>query len=745
MQYLEGETLAERLKRGPLPFEQALDLARQIASALAAAHERGIVHRDLKPSNIILTKSGVKLLDFGLAKWEERTSSLAPTEERPLTREGQLLGTIAYMAPEQLEGKEADARADIYAFGAVLYEMVTGRRVYDEERRRELSPPLLDSVVARALGKAPAERWQSARDIEILLNLPQSPVAALPPRRQRAHAHLAWASLVVLAALLAWWVRPTPQAELIRLSVTLPQGHSLYSDASPSFAISPDERDLVFASRHSTQSNTELYLRNLDSFEVQQIPGTTDARQPVFSPDGQSVAFLIAQKLAIYRISRNGGAVTRLCDTPAQPRGLAWTSEGEVLFGTEGAGIWSVPENGGTPEPVTTLASGESGHENPRPLPQNRGLLFVAVAIGGNSQVALLPPTAKEHQVLFPGASAAYLSSGHLVFGRSGSAGLFAVPFDLATSKVQGPPIQIDGTVALNANWNPQLRIGESTLIYAPGDDSRSTVVWVDREGNTELAATSDRRYHTVHLSPDGRSFAADEAGGGMNRIWVHDLARGTRGLVADGTSLQTPRFGPEEGVLSYSDFEDILLKAIDGTGDARRAVEQEHVQSEPSWSRDGSLLAFTNSHPETGEDLWFLPRGETPRPFLVTPARENAPAFSPDGRWIAYQSDVSGRPEIYAQPFPGPGARQLVSTKGGKEPVWSYDGRELFYREGTALMAVPVETAGAFRAGLAKRLFDGPYVADNTGHASYDVSPQGDKFLMIRMKKPASPSSASS
>ena len=733
MEHLEGETLADRLKRGALPPEQALEFGRQIASALAAAHELGIVHRDLKPGNVMLTKSGAKLLDFGLAKWEERSRSVAPTEARPLTQEGALLGTIAYMAPEQLEGKEADARSDIYAFGAVLYEMVTGRRAYDEEHRREFSPPLLESIVSRALVKSPAERWQSVRDIEILLGLPRTPAPALPPRRRFVHA--IWASLVVLTALVAWWSRPAPRAEVTRLTVTLPEGQSLYNDLSPPFAIAPDGRELVLASRDSNRSDSALYVRNLDSFEVQRLEGTTDARQPVFSPDGQSIAFGAGGRPVVYRIARNGGPAIKLCDTPASPRGLAWTTRGAILFGTETSGIWSVSENGGHPVPVTTLAPDETGHWNPSPLPGNRGLLFTALRVGagGNPDVALLPQDATEHQVLFPGQYAAYVPSGHLVSGRSGSSELLAVLFDIADLKVQGSPIQLPATIALNANWNPQLRVGANgTLVYAPGDDSHSTVVWVDRNGIAAMAATSDRRYHTVHLSPDGKRFAADEAGP-SEHVWVHDLERGTRALAASGANLQTPRFNPNAEVLAYSNFENIFVKATDGSGDARPLAQSERILTEPSWSSDGTLLAFTDTHPDTGEDLWVLTLGESPRPFLVTPARENASAFSPDGRWIAYQSDTSGRQEIYVQPFPGPGTRQVISTNGGKEPVWSPDGRELFYRESTALMAVPVETTDSFRAGLPKRLFDGPYVADNAGHASYDVSPDGTKFLMIQ------------
>jgi len=732
MQYLEGETLADRLKRGALPLEQALELARQMASALAAAHEHGIVHRDLKPSNVMLTKAGVKLLDFGLAKWDEKTGSVAPTEARPLTQEGALLGTIPYMAPEQLEGKEADARSDIYAFGAVLYEMVTGRRAYDEEHRRELSPPLLESVVSRALAKASAERWRSVGDVEILLGLLRASEASAPKVEPRSRvAHFVWASLVVLAGLTAWWVRPVPRAEFSRLAVNLPEGERLYEDASPSFALSADGRRVVFVGRAINETVPKLFVRDLTSFDTRLLVGSEGANQPVFSPDGESLAYTDSN-FVIRKISTNGGKATKLCEAAAPPRGLAWNERGEILFGTAASGIWRVSENGGTPEAVTTLAPGETEHSDPTLLPDDRGILFVVGT--WSTEIAVLPRRAKEHRVLFEGYGAAYVSSGHILFGRAGSAALFAAPFDLDSLEVQGPPFQLEETLTVNANGQPQFRLGaDGTLMYSPGTNAGSEVVWVDRGGGIEVAGASDHRYHTVHFSPDGKSFAADEAGGGNNRIWVHDLDRGTRVLAVSGSALGSPRFKPDGTVIAYGAGEDIFAKAADGTGEALMLVNMERRQMEPSWSRDGTLLAFTDIHPDTREDLWILSPDGLPQPFLVTPAREHAPTFSPNGKWIAYQSDASGRPEIYVQLFPGPGTRHLISTKGGKEPVWSREGRELFYRENTAVMSVSVEAGDSFRVGAPKLLFDGPYQADTTGHASFDVSPDGQKFLMIR------------
>ena len=727
MQYLEGETLADRLMRGAFPLEQALELARQMTSALAAAHGHGIVHRDLKPSNVMLTKSGVKLLDFGLAKCEEKAGSVAPTEAKALTQEGALLGTIPYMAPEQLEGKEADARSDIYAFGAVLYEMVTGRRAYDEEHRRVLSPPLLESVVSRALAKSPGERWQSVRDIEILLSLPRTPMPTLAPRRRFAHA--VWASVVLLAAFLAWWARPDPRAEVTRLAVTLPAGEQLQEDTrSPSFAISSDGQRVAFVSRSADRATTKLFVRDVTSFATHLVPGAEGALQPVFSPDGESVAFVSYP--SIQRIARNGGAATRLCETAMNVSGLAWTERGEILFGTFGGAIWRVSENGGTPEPMTTLTPGESGHTNPNPVAGNRGLLFAVIRRGGVMQVAYLPPNATEHRVLLEGRIGAYVPEGYLAFVRERSAAIEVVPFDVDSGEIRGTPIPVGDAI-----WSTQFRVGsDGTLVYGPGESvPGSDVVWVDRGGKAELVASSERRYHTVSLSPDGRRFAVDETAGLPTRIWVHDIERGTKALLAEGEVLLTPRFAPDGGSIAYSTSAEILVKASDGTGESLRVVDRDGRQSDPSWSSDGTLLVYTDSGASTGDDVWVLPRAEAPRPVVVTSANEGAPALAPNGKWIAYQSDASGRAEIYVQPFSGPGARQLISTNGGREPVWSRDGRELFYRENSAVMAVAVATGDSFRAGASKLLFDGPYLNDLTGHASYDVSPDGPRFLMIR------------
>jgi Tol biopolymer transport system component len=422
------------------------------------------------------------------------------------------------------------------------------------------------------------------------------------------------------------------------------------------------------------------------------------------------------------------GVVTKVCDVPSTVWGLAWAENGDILFGTLDRGIFRVSAEGGAPEPLTFLGEGESGHYNPRPLPGGRGLLFTVTLSSGNL-AALLKPGQRDHSALFEGYGAAYVDSGHIVFGLRGSSELLAVPFDIDRLEVQGPAVSIETGVNL-----PDFQIGQNgTLVYARGNGSRSSVVWVSRDGSEETMQAFDGRYHSLQLAPDGRRFLADITGQNGS-LWGHDLELGTRYLIDSGAGLHVPRFTLDGTEIVAAALDgDLYMKSADGTGELRPLLERENVMFPLSWSPGGELLMFTEMHSSTGADIWILPRGGDPYPLVQTRANEPAGAFSPDGRFFAYQSDESGRPEIYVQPFPGPGPRILVSTAGGKEPVWSRDGKELFYRQGTPVVAVPVSTEPALRVGKGKVLFDGPYQADQAGHSAYDVSPDGKRFLMIR------------
>jgi Tol biopolymer transport system component len=522
-----------------------------------------------------------------------------------------------------------------------------------------------------------------------------------------------------------------------RTVVRLPAGEEFRGAEVPDFAISPDGSRLVFATRPSTQTATTLYLREIGRFEPRAFPDAGSVSQPVFSPDGESVAFVTMPQPSIVKMALDDGVVTKVCDVPGTVWGLAWTENGDILFGNVDRGIFRVSADGGAPEPLTFLGRDEGAHQNPKPLPGGRGLLFTVGRSGGH-YAALSRGSAREHVVLFEGYGAAYVETGYIVFGFGGSSELLAVPFDIDRLEVQGPPVTIEAGVYVSNNSQPQFQVGQGgTLVYASGKASRSSVVWVSRDGTVETVQAFDGRYHSLDLAPDGSRFVADDVVGQNFSIWGHDLARGTRFLVTSGAGLHVPRFTLDGAEVVYAALDgDLFIKSADGTGEARSLLAKENSMFPLSWSPDGKLLAFRESHPDTGADLWILPldiEGGESYPFVQTPANEAAAAFSPDGRYFAYQSDESGRPEIYIQPFPGPGVRVLVSTAGGKEPVFSSDGRELFYRQGTALVAVPIAAGPVLQVGKPEVLFDGPYQADAAGHSAYDVSPDGNRFLMIR------------
>ena len=707
----------------------------------------------------MITKAGIKLMDFGLAKVESapvEAGSAAPTAAKPLTQDGAVMGTVPYMSPEQLEGKTVDARSDIFAYGAVVYEMATGRRAFEGEsqasiiaaimgsepaRLRELlplTPPMVDAVVTRALAKSPDERWQSMRDVQIVLDLDARAYEEVPviPRGSRYRWYRWYRWLAMTAALflgiaVTWLARSRTEPGVVRLTVSLPEAEDLRYDGIPAFDITEDGKRITFVTIPPTGTYSALYVRDIEQFELRIVPGVELASQPVFSPDGRSIAFALTSPAMLQKVDLDQGLVTTLSEAPSNIRGLAWSESNEIFFGTDTQGVWRVSAEGGEPERVTAPVSGDTAHVLPDPLPGGRGVLFTASR--SNSHVIGLKAPGKEgYRVLFEGSGASYVSTGHIVYGQNESPEILAVPFDLDSLEVTGSAVRIADGVTLFLN-QPLFRVSESALLYSSGARPVSTVGWANREGGFEEIQTVENRYHTLDLVPDGTIFVADEAGSAAHSVWVHDLERGTRVLAATGSGLHLPRFNPEGDAIAYNTHDgNLYLKSSDGTGQVRTLLDREYTQWVDSWSHDGRL-ALTETHPETGWDIWVLETDGDPTPLVVTPANENAATFSPNGEWVAYQSDESGRAEIYVQSFPGPGTRVLVSTDGGKEPLWAPDGRELFYRQGTALMAVVVDEGSSFQARVPELLFDGPFQTDGAGHTSYDVSPDGPRFLMIR------------
>jgi eukaryotic-like serine/threonine-protein kinase len=787
MEYLEGETLAQHLLKGPLPLDQVLQYAIEIADALDKAHRKGVTHRDLKPGNIMLTKSGTKLLDFGLAKLKQEVApanvqlSQLPTANDPLTAQGTIVGTLQYMAPEQLEGKEVDARTDIFAFGVVVYEMATGKRAFEGKSQASLiaailereppamsslqpmTPPQLNRVVKKCLAKEPEGRWQAASDLTDALKwiAEGGSQAALPVTAARGFgalgrraALLMLAGVVlggIIASLAAWKLKsPVPPGgpPIARLAVVLSSGLQIAGLNFPAVALSPNGTQLAYvAAKGSTQ---QLYLRALDSLDAKPIPGTDGASAPFFSPDGQWIGFFAQGKLR--KVSATGGSLQTLSDAP-YGEGGSWGPDDTIYFAPSNiSGLWKVAASGGKAQEVTKLDrnKGEFSHRWPQVLPGGKAVLFTFwTGPGweeGNIAVQLL--ATGERRVLVKGGNTGrYVPTGHLVYSRAGA--LMAVPFDLTRLEVSdGPPTLLGEIVSEWAEGAHYTLSVSGSLAYVPDSPQRleHRLAWVDRKGSVEPLPTPPRPYENPRISPDGRRVAVqiEEATIG---IWVYDLSRATlTRLTTPDASSQAPLWTPDGKHIAYratrAGFRNLFWNATDGTGTEERLTAGESIQTPSSWSPDGKLLAFTDQNPTTGINISVLPlEGDRkPQLFLRTKTNLFSPAFSPDARWLAYMSNESGRNEVYVQPFPGPGGKSQISTEGGREPVWARNGRELFYRNGDKMMAVDITTQPTFTVGSPRLLFEGRYETSPNFISGYDVSSDGQRFLMIQPVEPEQP-----
>ena len=771
MELVPGDDLSVLIARGPIPLAEALPIARQIAEALEAAHESGIIHRDLKPANVKVRPDGtVKVLDFGLAKAlaPEGASAAAdhsPTLTARATQMGMIIGTAAYMAPEQAKGKAVDKRADIWAFGVVLYEMLAGRRAFDGDDTSTTlasvlmkdpewtalpaaTPPAIRALVARCLVKDPRQRLRDMGDARLQLEdalagrgEPAPPVIAPlgVAKRGRPAWQLATAMgmIAAAAAAAAWFAKPssTPPA-LMRLSIAMPPGEQVTT--AP--AISADGRLVAYAAGR-TAATSQLYLRPLDDFAARAVAGSAGAQYPFFSPDGRTIAFFSGGKLR--RASVAGGAAIDLASAP-MPWGGTWDLEGRIVFTTGlGSGLWRVPADGGVPEQLTKPDGAARGyaHVFPQRLPGTRDLLFGFW--GQTFYGALLSAedrTWREVTTPARGMAAVYLftASGHLL-RSDGAGGVMAGRWDPATTS----PVTPETPVLENVNWaliteRSWIAVSDTgTAAYVPGNPGNRHLVWVDRQGQVSQLPGEASRLHQATLSRDGRRVVY----GSISSQWVVDLVTGTRTRVVSDVRSWHGGWLPGDDRLVVSSNKDgdwDLYTVSAGGGDLTPLLKKPFAQHVQAVAPDGSIV-YLERQPATGSDLWTLtPDGRTSA-LVVTPFNESASSISADGRFMAYVSDESGRDDVYAIPASGQGPRVTVSIDGGTGPVWSRDGRELFYRAGDDLMSVQVRTTGPLALGERRKLLDLSRYDSGYVH-EFDVSPDGQRFLLIRTEAQSRP-----
>jgi Tol biopolymer transport system component/predicted Ser/Thr protein kinase len=772
MELVEGETLDDRIKSGPIPIEESLKLALQISEALEAAHEKGVIHRDLKPANIKVTPDGkVKVLDFGLAKafageQSDLNLSNSPTLSVAATQQGVILGTAAYMSPEQARGKEVDKRTDIWAFGVVLFEMLTGRQIFSEDTVSDTLASVLKTepewrslpqnlhprihlLLERCLEKDPQNRYHDIADarvdIQTAIADPEGPFVpfsqAGEPRKRPIIPWVAAALVLgaVLAGLAVWEIRTPEPKQVICFDYHLPKGqqfNQIFSLRATMIAVSPDGSQIVYCTPEG------MYLRSIDDFGVRRIAGTENSpSSPCFSPDGKWIGYYSSSDGKLKKVQIEGGTPVPLCDVQGV-FGAVWAADDSIIYGDISNGIMQVSARGGDP---TILIEGS--YVSPQILPDGKSIIFTDTSSGFPYKILVQSLDSGKRNELFQGVLARYLPTGHFVYGAfesntSSSANLFAVPFDLGTMEPAG------GRVPIIQNIGDYSVSDSGTLVYIPETASTSNfiLVWVDRNGKEENLAVESRAYAYAHLSPDDSQVALDIRDQ-ENDIWILDLIRKTplSRLTFDPGMNRSGIWTPDSKRVAYSaerdDAENIYCRSADGSGMEEQLTRFPNASIAPkSFSPDGKHLLYSETSGLRDISILSLDGSEEPRILLGKKEfSESNPQISPNGRWLAYQSNESGSMQIWVRPFPDveAGGPWQITTEGGTRPLWNANGRELFYyvnveSEG-AMMAVPVETtATTFKRGTPVELFKGNYPAYHIG-TQYSVTKDGRRFLMIK------------
>ena len=811
MELVEGPTLADRIARGPIPLDEALPIARQIAEALEAAHERSIIHRDLKPANVKLRPdSTVKVLDFGLAKALEPASTpgvdatASPTITSPamMTGVGILLGTAAYMSPEQAKGKPADRRSDIWAFGCVLYEMLTGRRAFEGDDVSDTlaavlrgqpdwthlpvaTPSSVRRLLVRCLEKNNRNRLADIGDARLDINesiqvgepatglRTELRVNGVPTRASRLLPWLVATGALALGLLVGfviWSPTRTTQPAPLRFTADLGADVTLVNQGS-ALVLSRDGTRLAFVAPTTAGQTSHLYVRRLTDLQATSLNGTDGARNPFFSPDGQWIGFFADGKLK--KVAFAGGAAVTLCDA-VNDRGGAWGDDGFIVFsdqpGTAPAssasttGLKRVPSAGGSPEALTTLTDGETTQRWPQMLPGSASVMFTSHRGGGNfddANIVVQSLTTGNRKVLRRGGYfGRYVSSGHFVYMREGT--LFAAPFDLDRLEVAGPSAPVlenvlSGPTGTGVNGAAQVDVSDTgILVYASGESfAGAPISWMDRSGRLTPLRKASADWNGPRFSPDGQQLAIEEIGPQRRFIAIYDWRRDTlTRLTLDSEASLRPAWTPDGRRISFTSRRgaagtgNLYWRRADGSGEEQRLTESPNNQDGGSWHPGGRILAYTEARPGTGFDLMLLQmdgdeesgwKPGTPTVLLSTPFGERDPVFSPDGRWIAYTSDESGNMEVYVRPFPGPGGKWLVSSGGGFYPTWADAKREIVYQDLTN-----------------QRIMVVPYTVDGDSFAAdaplpwaerrflplvtraYDLHPDGERLALAVREDPS-------